>query len=79
MYHLGANNGAVAAMFYLVKYILKEPGELTDSLAVMADARRDNEAAELLLFATSASVENFPELVLTVFTDLELNDTLPHL
>ena len=36
IYHLGTRNGAVAAMFYLVKYILKESGELTDALEVMA-------------------------------------------
>jgi len=75
VYHLGARKGSVTAMFYMVKFILKESGTLPSSLAVMTGACRDNEAAELL-FATSASVENFAELVLT---DLELNGTLSHL
>ena len=61
IYHLGARNGAVMEMLYLVKHMLNESGELTDALTFMAGACGDNEDAELLL-ATSASVENFPEL-----------------
>jgi len=38
-YHLGAGKTALAAMFYLVKYLKKEAGSPNSALAILIDAR----------------------------------------
>jgi hypothetical protein len=39
-YLLGAGQGSVAAMYYIVKYFKKEAGELNSALVVMLDAKK---------------------------------------